>query len=49
MSSRSFIQVGMGVPDVTIPIGMLLVKELKVTGSFRYCVRLRSSCDLFVS
>ena len=26
----------MGAPDVTIPVGMLLVKELQVTGSFRY-------------
>ena len=26
----------MGAPDVTIPVGTLLVKELKVAGSFRY-------------
>lgn len=32
----TFIQVGMGTPEVTVPITMLLVKELTVKGSFRY-------------
>ena len=32
-------QVGMGNPEVTIPITMLLVKELQVIGSLRYGVR----------
>jgi len=31
-----FTQIGMGAPEVQIPITMLLVKELKVRGSFRY-------------
>ncbi|KAF7791065.1 hypothetical protein EIP86_002026 [Pleurotus ostreatoroseus] len=31
-----FVQVGMGNPEVTIPITMLLVKELQVIGSLRY-------------
>ncbi|KAG8988183.1 hypothetical protein FRB90_002893 [Tulasnella sp. 427] len=32
----TFIQVGMGTPEVNVPITMLLVKELTVKGSFRY-------------
>ncbi|KAF7793664.1 hypothetical protein EIP86_004779 [Pleurotus ostreatoroseus] len=32
-----YVQVGMGNPEVTIPITMLGVKELQVVGSFRYC------------
>ncbi|KIJ56622.1 hypothetical protein M422DRAFT_22774 [Sphaerobolus stellatus SS14] len=32
----TFVQVGMGSPEVTIPITMLLVKQLTVKGSFRY-------------
>jgi len=32
----TFVQVGMGNANVTIPITMLLIKELKVRGSFRY-------------
>ncbi|KAA1466332.1 xylitol dehydrogenase [Dentipellis sp. KUC8613] len=31
-----FIQVGMGQPEITIPITLLLAKELTVKGSFRY-------------
>lgn len=29
----------MGVPDIVVPIHMLMVKELNVKGSFRYGVR----------
>jgi len=32
----TFVQVGMGNPDVTIPITLFLVKELTLKGSFRY-------------
>lgn len=32
----TFVQVGMGAPDVTIPIHLLLSKQLTVKGSFRY-------------
>lgn len=32
----TFVQVGMGTPDVQIPITMILVKELTLKGSFRY-------------
>jgi len=32
----TYVQVGMGAPEVTIPIGMFLEKELTVKGSFRY-------------
>lgn len=34
----TFVQVGMGNPDVTINLGMLMVKELNYKGSFRYGV-----------
>ncbi|KAI0347232.1 xylitol dehydrogenase [Trametopsis cervina] len=32
----TFVQVGMGAPEITIPITTLLVKELNFKGSFRY-------------
>ncbi|KAF8309569.1 xylitol dehydrogenase [Clavulina sp. PMI_390] len=32
----TYVQVGMGTPEVTIPIGLFLEKELTVKGSFRY-------------
>jgi len=32
----TFVQVGMGFANVTVPITMILVKELKFLGSFRY-------------
>jgi D-xylulose reductase len=32
----TYVQVGMGTPEVVIPITMMLVKELNVKGSFRY-------------
>ncbi|KAF9646027.1 xylitol dehydrogenase [Thelephora ganbajun] len=32
----TYVQVGMGVAEVVVPITMLLVKELNVKGSFRY-------------
>ena len=35
-----FVQVGMGKAEVTVPITLLLVKELVVKGSFRYGVSL---------
>ncbi|KAH6915340.1 xylitol dehydrogenase [Coprinopsis sp. MPI-PUGE-AT-0042] len=35
-SGGTFVQVGMGNPNVTIDIGVLLVKELVYKGSFRY-------------
>ncbi len=33
-----YVQVGMGAPEVTIPITLLLVKELTVLGSFRFAI-----------
>jgi len=41
-SSHSHPKVGMGPSEVTVPITMLLVKELNVKGSFRYGVSLFS-------
>lgn len=38
-TGQLFVQLGMGSPEVTIPITLLLVKELTVKGSFRYGVR----------
>lgn len=37
-SAPNFKQVGMGNPNVTLNVGLLMVKELKYKGSFRYGV-----------
>ena len=36
----TYVQVGMGAPEIQIPVTTLLVKELNFKGSFRYGVRL---------
>jgi D-xylulose reductase len=33
----TFVQTGMGKPEVTFPVATMLTKELTVKGSFRYC------------
>jgi D-xylulose reductase len=38
-SGGTFVQVGMGASEITVPITLLLTKELTVKGSFRYGVR----------
>jgi len=35
-SGGTYVQVGMGTPEVTIPITLLLIKEVNFKGSFRY-------------
>jgi D-xylulose reductase len=42
----TFVQVGMGTPEVVIPVTHLLTKELTLKGSFRYGVRVFTDCDL---
>jgi D-xylulose reductase len=32
----TYVQVGMGAPDIQIPMFLVLTKEIKVYGSFRY-------------
>lgn len=34
----TFVQIGMGTPEVQVPITLILVKELVLKGSFRYCL-----------
>jgi hypothetical protein len=40
------LQVGMGHPEVVVPITTLLAKELVLKGSFRYGVRIVCACIL---
>lgn len=40
------LQVGMGHPEVVVPITTLLAKELVLKGSFRYGVRIACACVL---
>jgi D-xylulose reductase len=40
------LQVGMGHPEVVVPITTLLAKELVLKGSFRYGVRIGCACIL---
>ena len=46
-----FVQVGMGAPEIVIPVTTLLIKELEFKGSFRYgvsCVRTLPSQKLIM-
>jgi D-xylulose reductase len=42
----TYVQVGMGAPEIQIPVTTLLVKELSFKGSFRYGVSAFPFCDI---